>query len=115
MRNYTRVIPRDLFNEAGLLKSLGRLAIALGELDGHNARIVEDTLDEFAIAQDPADGSISAENITFMIGSDQWKLFRSLNSRESYGLYASFDDEEVSVFEEDGALTDEFLELIRKS
>lgn len=115
MRNYTRVIPRDLFNEAGLLKSLGRLAIALGELDGHDARIVEDTLDEFAIAQDPADGSISVKNITFLIGSEEWKLFRSLNSRESYNLYATLSDEEVSVFEEDGSLTNEFVELIRSS
>ena len=112
MKNYTRVIPRDLFNEAGLLKSLGRLVIALGETDGHVARFAQEQLDGFDVSQDPSDGSIEVTNLDFMIGGERWALRRSLNSRASYGLWAVLGDEEVDVLEEDGTLTADFLELI---
>ena len=112
MQDYTRVIPRDLFNEAGLLKSLGRLAIALGETDGHDARFAQEQLDGFDISQDPSDGSIEVANLDLVIRGERWALRRSLNSRASYGLWAVLGDEEVDVLEEDGSLTADFLDLI---
>ena len=112
MKDYTRVIPRDLFNEAGLLKSLGRLAIALGETDSHNASFAQDQLDSFNVSQNPSDGSFEVTNLDLIIHGKRWALRRSLNSRASYGLWAVLGDEEVDVLEEDGSLTEDFLELI---
>ena len=39
---YTRVIPRDLFNEGDLLKCYGRLWILLDETRGHVAQLGEE-------------------------------------------------------------------------
>ena len=114
MQNYPRVIPRDLFNEAGLLKAVGRLAIVLGETHDHNAKFIQDQLDSFDISQDPADGSIEIKNLDFVIGSEKWNLRRLLNSRASYDLWAvNSDDDEVQVFEEDGSFTEDFLDLMK--
>lgn len=114
---YLRVIPRDLFNEADLLKCLGRLWILLDGLPpGHHAGFGRCDLDydgaPFHIEQDPADGSISVENLLFRINGNRWRLRRPLNSRAPWPLYADRHDEEVSVFTESGELTAEFRVLI---
>lgn len=110
---YTRVIPRDLFNEGDLLKCLGRLSIVLENHAGHDARLRHrhDT-GPFNIDQDPSDGSISCENVLLKVGSQNVHLFRPLNSRTPWPLWARFDVEDVEVFDQAGSMTDEFRDLI---
>lgn len=116
MGNYTRVIPRDFFNEGNLLKCLGGLVIRLGETDEHNAHIEEgDHSEGFDIEQDDGDGSIYLRGFQLFIDDQEWLLTRSLNTKGPWPLLArSMDgeDEEIYVFNDDGSLSDEFLTVI---
>lgn len=112
---YQRVIPRDLFNEANLLKCLGSLYISLqGRIDGAGFD-VED-VDRFDIQQSEADGSIYVANLPFSIGGTSYHLFRPLNSRASWPLYLTATDDSdfdvVSVFDDNGSLSKRFLALL---
>lgn len=114
---YTRVIPRDLFNEADLLKCYGRLWILLDETRGHVAQLGEEEQlpgAPFEIWQDEADGSISVANVPFTIRGERWRLSRPLNCRNPWPLWCSSPDEEICerVFTEEGRFSPEFLRLI---
>lgn len=116
MSNYIRVLPRDLFNEANLLKCLGRLWIALDETAaGHGARFVTEDVPAFEIEQDPSSGAIYAANVRFRVYGTYCRLTRPLNSRRSWALYAEPDDDAdpVDVFDDEGNLSDEFRAFIR--
>lgn len=117
--SYIRVIPRDLFNEANLLKCLGALYIALETAGDHAAGFGVEAVERFDIVQNPNDGSIYVENLPFSIGGRFCHLSRPLNSRSPFPLYATLswprpgeDDLLVSVFDEDGKLSGAFRSLI---
>lgn len=81
--NYARVIPRDLFNEANLLKCYGRLALEVDlEHDGG----------AFDIQQDPASGALHVANVRLVVRGREVPLFRPLNSREPWPLWATTED-----------------------
>lgn len=107
--SYNRVIPRDLFNEANLLKCYGQLYILLERLHGHHAAFSAEDLDSFDITQSPADGSITIENLLLIVGAENYRLRRPLNSREPWPLYAEKTDDDdfdvVLVFDDDGQLS----------
>lgn len=113
--SYQRVLPRDLFNEANLLKCLGRLWMLLDEYDPPGLKAVHDWPNKgFQIHQDPSDGSICCANFKLRNAAGTWVVpFRPLNSRDAWPLYIQDRDDEIEVFEENGGLvtfTDEFLE-----
>lgn len=108
--SYIRVIPRDLFNEASLLKCLGKLALHLESI--RSIAVLEDFGQAFSVVQDENDGTISVENLPFMIGHEVVRLYRPLNSREPYPLYAQLGDEEIQVFDDAGDLSPQFLGAI---
>lgn len=119
---YQRVLPRDLFNEADLLKCIGRLWILLDErkLD-HSAEIEEERVDAFEIVQDPGSGGISVQNLTFTVKGKKYRLERPLNTREKWPLWVEqcYDDQDeddyfeaIRVFDDDGNLSEEMIELI---
>lgn len=113
---YRRVIPRDLFNEANLLKCLGALYISLDGDAAHFATFVQDDLPSFIIEQNMDDGSISVVNIGFHIKGVPYELIRPLNSRRPWPLYCrdlTSGADDVPVFTEQGTLTMEFTKLIR--
>jgi hypothetical protein len=117
MGKYVRVLPRDLFNEASLLKLYGRLWIALDEMRDHVAAFVEEDVDEFDVSQDEASGAITIANITFTVAGVPHRLERPLNSRAAWPLWveaseADPDFDPVRVFDDEGALSAEMLELI---
>lgn len=112
---YARVIPRDLFNEGNLLTCLGRLVILLGETPGHTAKVEGPAArDRFDVYQNSGDGSISCVNVTLTIGDrENIELFRPLNARDKWPLYALRGaDDEVRVFDLDGALDPDFRRMI---
>lgn len=113
---YNRVIPRDLFNEANLLKCLGRLWCLLDETRGHNARLgnadSEHSGDAFIIEQDPSDGAIYVSNLPFTIGRIHFTLFVPLNNRNPWPLWLHHSEDDIRVFTEDGFLSSEFVQLI---
>jgi hypothetical protein len=105
-------VPRDLFNEADLLKCYGRLWIELDNRGAHMAVLDEGDGSPFEIVQDQSDGSTSVANIELRIAERPYRLSRPLNSRLPWRLYVDVDDEPVGVFTPDGQLTPEFLDLI---
>lgn len=117
---YKRVIPRDLFNEANLLKCLGQLVVKLDERRSF-ASLKASEANPFAgfmIEQSPDDGSISSATLIFMIKADNYRLYRPLNSREVWPLWVGAgwmtdpDFEDLAVFDDEGELSPEFIALI---
>lgn len=107
---YCRVVPRDLFNEASLLKCLGRLYIVT-EGPGGVTLTEPDGSEPFIIEQNPATGGIVCANVIPIIRGERCVVERPLNSREPWPLYLTYWgteelDEPVPVFTDDGDLTD---------
>jgi hypothetical protein len=63
-KDYNRVIPRDLFNEAKLLKCLGQLCLLIDKGQCPGLSVVQPPCDNnaFRILQDQSDGSIYVSN-----------------------------------------------------
>ena len=107
--SYRRVIPRDLFNEANLLKCYGQIYLNLERVHGVNAELINDG-EAFAVVQDESSGSLTLENVRLLINGEEQKLHRPLNTREPWSLYLTDpDDEEISVFGEDGSFSADML------
>jgi hypothetical protein len=99
--SYSRTLPRDAFNEANLLKCIGKLTLLIEdkmidldyEYDG----------DPFDIYMDESDGSISVRNVEFYTVGEYDKLpiyfHRPLNSRKPWPL---LDSEGNAVFNDEG-------------
>jgi hypothetical protein len=112
--SYLRVIPRDLFNEANLLKCYGKLYI---ETEGiRSVGFSEQCLDSFDVVQREDDGYLFIENLLFLIHGVPYRLVRPLNSREQWPLYAEKvhdpEFELLPVFESNGNLSPEMGRLI---
>lgn len=112
MNDYFREIPRDLFNEGNLLKCYGQIYLNLEKLHV-NASLEIDENNGFVIGQDQSDGSISLLNVKLIVRDEIIKLHRPLNSRKAFPLQAQIsEDEEISVFDEDGSFTREMLDFL---
>jgi len=114
---YRRTLPRDLFNESSLMGMTGRLWIAINEdHPGNLARFVEDDVDRFDIVQDESSGSISIANVTFEVAGQRYLLERPLNARGKWPMWLRHPDdedfEEIRVFDDEGNLSPEMMELI---
>jgi hypothetical protein len=114
---YCRVVPRDLFNEAKLLKCLGALYIETEgwrELTVSNERM--DDNEGFDIRQDPNTGNLFCTNVDVILRGEPLPCFAGMNSRLAYPLIAAFsEDDEVFVFNDDGTLSKEFLALVQET
>lgn len=110
---YRRVIPRDLFNEAKLLKCLGQLSLLIHDGKAPPALTVQHDGDEFRISQDASDGSILVvSDLNFYAGKYRLTLSTPLNSQQPYPLTCLYRGTETPVFEDDGSLTEEFVQLV---
>lgn len=118
MSNYQRVLPRDLFNEASLLKCLGRLVILLeDEARDGKGLIAQEDVSSFDIIQHEDSGGIEVRNLDFMIGGVRHPLVRPLNSRRPWPLHVEapdgdFNFDAVSVFDDEGNLTGDMRRLL---
>lgn len=107
---YLRVVPRDLFNEASLLKCYGRLAL---ELEGHalpGVQMKPGQMIAFVVQQDQSSGDISCRNIWVEAGERIIFFRRPLNARDPWPLWTA--DGETEVFTEEGKLSPAFLALL---
>jgi hypothetical protein len=113
--SYVRVIPRDLFNEANLLKCLGHLYILL-ETTRSKAKFDVEGVPVFDVRQDNNDGSIYLANVPFSVDGRSVHLSRPLNSRDQWPLYLSIpedpDFEPFEVFESTGFFSEAMLNFI---
>lgn len=107
---YQRVIPRDLFNDANLLKCLGQLYLELERLNipGVELEHWPDTR-AFIIHQNEDDGSTYCRNVVLTVKNKHHYLTRPLNSRKSWPLYLN----EIPIFDNEGCLTEEFKAFVK--
>lgn len=111
--SYARVIPRDLFNEANLLKCYGQIFINLETADVPGVELEHDG-EAFDIQQDAGCGGTLIANVTLKVRGESCFLHRPLNSRERWPLYLTTDNEdEISVFADDGSFSLEMMDYLK--
>lgn len=99
-----RVLPRDAFNDANMLKCIGKLTMDIedGVISGLT---YEYDGEPFDIQQDDSSGSTFVANIEFQNSEGRIIFFRRpLNSREAWPLLmqVGWDGEEQEVFDGNG-------------
>lgn len=113
--SYHRIIPRDLFNEASLLKCYGQIYLELEKLPADIASFeaYSTEMHGFVVDQDESDGSLTISNVHLVVRDRSCSLSRPLNSRSPYPLYLTTEDDDViAVFTDEGHFTDEMLAFI---
>jgi len=114
--SYLRVIPRDLFNEAKLLKCLGALYIAAERLPegwvtlerGHDGA-------PFQIEQNKSDGSIFVANVHVYVNKIHVHVYTSLNSKAPYPLrfdHGNIYGEDVFADDTGSTLNEAFMNIV---
>lgn len=118
---YQRVIPRDLFNEAKLLKCLGQLSLIIEDMldkarqaPPRGMKLVHNTFSDhgFTINQHDDSGDIYCDNLQLVVDGYEVALAAQLNSKDPYPLIFDPYGCAARVFTDDGVMTDEFMELI---
>ncbi len=112
MTNYIRVIPRDLFNEAKLLKCLGKLSLAILDcrLPQGITIAIEETGEPFQVELSD-DGQLYIANFETFINGRITTFKTAYNSKLNYPFYCIHPDslEDIEVFNEDGEFAAEFI------
>ncbi len=112
---HVRVLPRDLFSEAKLLKCLGKVVLAL--VDDMLQGIAYEHVDNdrgFLIRQDMSSGDLRCENLRFFHQRRMLDFHLPYGNQEPWPLICTLPltDEEVSVFDDNGSFTPEFLQYL---
>lgn len=115
--SYQKVFPRDYFNIANLLKSLGKISVAILDDKLPNVTQQEQLFEDFEIEQN--DYGIYA-NVEFLLGDCYYLPFiYPYNSKAPYDLKMyDFDDgwnELIDVLNEDGTIRQSFKDYIEES
>lgn len=110
---YNRVIPRDFFNEAKLLKCMGLLSLKIldGQLPDGLKIEIEESGEPFDI-QLTEDGSLFVANYQVLVNDVPVIMGTAYNSKSNYPLNCIFNYEEIRVFDETGNFTEEFVSFI---
>lgn len=107
---YSRVIPRDLFNESKLLKCLGRLVLLIYDGLAPEGLTFKHDGEPFVVEQDLSDGGLFCTTLQVWYRGKPLQLKSPYNSREPYPLLlVNGDGEEFEVFNGSGNFTPEFL------
>jgi hypothetical protein len=85
---YLRVLPRDAFNEAKLLKCVGKLTLLIEDRMLPGWAYDYDGA-AFDVKQDESDGSISVANIAFTKDGERVTVGTPLNSKRAWPMLAS--------------------------
>lgn len=110
--DYQRVIPRDFFNEAKLLKCMGRMALLIhDELAPKNCKIIE--ISDAPLIGLSYDGALAVVNYPLFISGIEYHIRTTYNSKGNYPAHVMHEDVEVEIFDDDGSFTQEFIELCK--
>jgi hypothetical protein len=113
--NYQRVIPRDLFNEAKLLKCMGRLVLKIHDNNVPVPMTFEHDGNPFKIVQQEC-GSLRITNLKIFINDKPFIFHSTYNSKSNYCLHVVADDfGEPSVFDENGDWDEEFIDFVNNN
>lgn len=109
---YVRILPRDLFNEAKLLKCIGRLCLLIHDgMTPVQMSFDDENLEQFEIGL-LEDGYLAIRNLTILIKGESFLFKSKYNSQENYPLYVECNDSDYLVFNEKGEWDLEFIELL---
>lgn len=107
-----RVLPRDAFNDANLLKCIGQLTMLIEDGDDTVKGLSYHYDGEpFNILQDESDGSTYVENISFWVNKKPARFVRPMNSREPWPLMMWLGEEDYYVFSRAGTVMPSFKSL----
>ena len=113
---FKRVIPRDLFNEAKLLKCLGQLSLLLHDGVGIRwpLRLRHKRPEKgFRIDQRAGDAGLFCVNLNLSLNGRKIVVFSSYNSKEPYPLlFEDWEGGEGEVFDASGQFSTEFMEWL---
>jgi hypothetical protein len=108
--NYGRVLPRDLFNEAKLLKCIGKLVLNIHDGNVVNGTKFEHDGEGFVVGLNN-DGTLEINNIDFTINGTSVRFVTTYNSKDNWPLFCWLGYCEYPVFDEAGEYTEEFIEF----
>lgn len=114
--NYNKVIPRDLFNEAKLLKCFGWLCMKIVDNQVPVQMDYEyntSSGDSFKIGLCGPDNSLSIMNIPVIVLGTSIRFKTTYNSKGNFPLFACYNNADYRVFNEEGEWDEEFLELCK--
>lgn len=103
--SYYRVIPRDFFNEAKLLKCLGAFELRTQHTGGVNMLPfqTEHDGDAFQVVQDPHDASLFVSNYIVTLRGDEVHLYVPYNNEgDPFPLYAEYQGKVYKVLDDEG-------------
>lgn len=106
---YDRVIPRDFFNEAKLLKCFGFLSLKIlnNSLPEGMQIHIEDNGERFDIEL-ADEGFLYLANYCTTINEVPVLFLTTYNNKSNFPFYCRIDDYDYQVFDEGGNFTDEF-------
>ncbi len=98
-----RVIPRDFFNEAKLLKCLGHFEICIMDhpLPGLEFEVHFEG-GPFVVRQNQSDATLYCENYRVFLAGEELKLYTIYNSKDAYPLYGEYKGQHFLIFDERG-------------
>lgn len=109
---YTRVIPRDFFNEAKLLKCMGQLALKILDCQTPCEISIEDSGEPFYI-QLLDEGSLCVANYPVSVKGHSLRFKTTYNSKSSWPFYCEIDYTDYQVFDETGNWHEDFIQLCK--
>lgn len=111
--SYNRVLPRDLFNEAKLLKCVGRLCLLIHDGMAPKGLKFHHDGSAFQVHQNKSNGALFIGNVQFTYKGQSLELECSYNSKEDYTLYLDTPEDSAFVFDNTGGISDEFKALLK--
>jgi hypothetical protein len=114
--SYTRVIPRDFYNESKLLKCMGHLDVMAksSKCPSGIEIIIEENGEPFNIHKDESSGNIYISNYMCYVNQKLVRFETNLNSKSNYPLSCMFEYTPYMVFDEQGDFDSEFIEAFTK-
>lgn len=111
METYTRVIPRDFYNESKLLKCLGYLKIKSEQHDRPDGIeiSIEENGERFLIEKDESSGDIYVANYGTSVNGKAVRFATNLNSKSNFPLYCEYEDTPYGIFDDNGNWDEEFI------
>lgn len=111
--SYTRVIPRDFFNEAKLLNCMGFLQLKILDQQtppGINIEI-NGNGEPFKIELNEAFYGLYVINYQILVNDEPYIFLTRYNNKNKFPFFVvTEDDEEIEVFDEQRNFTEEFID-----
>lgn len=111
---YQRVVPRDFFNEAKLLKCMGVLALKILDCQTPcEIKINDENGEPFNVALMEC-GHLTVINYPVTVKGIECTFKTTYNSKSNFPFYCEHDYCDYLVFDENGNFDDEFLNFVNE-